>query len=173
MLHEVKNAGWVQVGLFRKRHQFAHGGYRTAGITTDGLNALLLGQMQSPALVMQILDRQYWLYRNKTYWDEQGLAPEDVAALVFEKEQRRTRALQRAHEAVRREGTSEPQRRGPLPREIRRAVWERDDGKCVECGSRFDLQYDHVLPHSLGGATTVDNLQLLCQPCNLRKGASL
>ena len=44
---------------------------------------------------------------------------------------------------------------------------------CVECGSGFDLQYDHLIPLSLGGATTVTNLQLLCADCNTRKGAAL
>jgi 5-methylcytosine-specific restriction endonuclease McrA len=49
----------------------------------------------------------------------------------------------------------------------------RDGGRCVQCGSRFELQYDHVIPLALGGASTVDNLQILCAPCNGRKGASL
>lgn len=30
----------------------------------------------------------------------------------------------------------------------------------------------HVIPHSLAGADNVANLQLLCAPCNQRKGAS-
>jgi 5-methylcytosine-specific restriction endonuclease McrA len=64
-------------------------------------------------------------------------------------------------------------RREPIPREIRLAVWQRDGGRCVECGSDFDLQYDHVIPLSMGGATSVQNLQLLCADCNRAKGASL
>jgi 5-methylcytosine-specific restriction endonuclease McrA len=43
----------------------------------------------------------------------------------------------------------------------------------VECHSDFDLRYDHVIPHSLGGASTAANLQVLCAGCNRRKAASL
>jgi 5-methylcytosine-specific restriction endonuclease McrA len=60
-----------------------------------------------------------------------------------------------------------------VPVEIRRTVFERDGGKCVECESNFDLLYDHVLPVSLGGATTAENLQLLCADCNQRKSNSI
>jgi 5-methylcytosine-specific restriction endonuclease McrA len=64
-------------------------------------------------------------------------------------------------------------RRESIPREIRLAIFQRDDGKCVECGSTFDLQYDHIIPVALGGATSEQNLQLLCAGCNREKGASL
>ena len=41
----------------------------------------------------------------------------------------------------------------------------------MECGSKFDLQYEDVIPVALGGAT-VDNLQLPCGECNRMKGAA-
>jgi 5-methylcytosine-specific restriction endonuclease McrA len=53
------------------------------------------------------------------------------------------------------------------------AAVERNGGRCVECGGNFDLQYDHILPFALGGATTVENLQLLCSTCNQEKSDSL
>jgi 5-methylcytosine-specific restriction endonuclease McrA len=64
-------------------------------------------------------------------------------------------------------------RRVPIPKEVRKAVFDREGGRCVECGSTFDLQYDHILPFALGGATTVENLQLLCSTCNQEKSDSL
>jgi len=38
------------------------------------------------------------------------------------------------------------------------------------CGSNEDLQFDHDVPLSRGGGNQVENIQLLCKTCNLRKG---
>ena len=60
------------------------------------------------------------------------------------------------------------------PRYINRAVmtevWNRDRGKCVRCGSQQALEFDHIIPVSLGGSSTTQNVQLLCQTCNRSKG---
>jgi 5-methylcytosine-specific restriction endonuclease McrA len=56
---------------------------------------------------------------------------------------------------------------------VRREVWRRDGGACVDCGSRERLEYDHIIPISKGGSSTVRNLELLCESCNLRKGATI
>lgn len=41
---------------------------------------------------------------------------------------------------------------------------------CKGCGSVENLQIDHIKPLSLGGSSTLDNLQLLCSFCNKSKG---
>lgn len=56
--------------------------------------------------------------------------------------------------------------RQPISEAVRSEVWRRDGGCCVECGTNQNLQFDHIIPVSRGGATTVVNLQLLCQSCN-------
>ena len=59
--------------------------------------------------------------------------------------------------------------RKPIPQNVKDQVWNRDGGKCIQCGSNENLEFDHIIPHSKGGADTYRNLQLLCQPCNGRK----
>ncbi|MDQ7052609.1 MAG: HNH endonuclease signature motif containing protein [candidate division KSB1 bacterium] len=57
-----------------------------------------------------------------------------------------------------------------IPAEVKRAVWKRDKGKCVICGSTENLHFDHIIPFSKGGTSLVaDNIQLLCAKHNLEK----
>ncbi len=58
-----------------------------------------------------------------------------------------------------------------VPQAVKVAVAARDGGRCRMCGSSADLQYDHVVPYSLGGRSDEpSNIQLLCGRCNRRKG---
>ncbi len=56
-----------------------------------------------------------------------------------------------------------------IPSEVKIAVWRRDGGKCVQCGSTDRLQYDQLIPISKGGSNTDRNIQLLCDQCARRK----
>ena len=118
------------------------------------------------------IERAYWIFKDCFYWEDDGLSADDVKALALQRIRKRDRQLATAHSLMRAEEAGQAMR-PPVAIEIRRAVFERDGGRCVECGGSFDLQYDHVIPFSLGGATTVENLQLLCADCNRSKGATL
>lgn len=61
--------------------------------------------------------------------------------------------------------------RRAISSEVRREVWRRDGGKCVKCGSRERLEYDHIIPISKGGSNTPRNIELLCEVCNRSKSA--
>jgi hypothetical protein len=41
---------------------------------------------------------------------------------------------------------------------------------CANCGAGNRLTIDHIVPLSKGGSNDDDNLQLMCLPCNQRKG---
>jgi len=139
---------------------------------TRRFRRLVARQSGEPVALHDAGRRRCWLFEDRVYWEDDGLSASDVRALVREREHRLRRRLERAH-ALAAAGTEPAARRRPIPRELRIAVWKRDGGACVDCGSRFDLQYDHVIPVALGGASTPENLQVLCAPCNQRKGAAL
>lgn len=62
------------------------------------------------------------------------------------------------------------ERRRIIPTEIKLEVWKRDNGKCVTCGAKDELHFDHILPYSKGGTSIkVENVQLLCARHNLAK----
>lgn len=67
--------------------------------------------------------------------------------------------------------TSDVSRR--IPHDVKVAVWQRDQGKCVQCSAGDYLEYDHDIPFSKGGASTVGNVRLLCRRCNLGKGSRI
>lgn len=60
-----------------------------------------------------------------------------------------------------------------IPESVRREVWRRDQGKCVECGSKENLEFDHIIPVSKGGSNTARNIQLLCEKCNRQKSNNI
>jgi Holliday junction DNA helicase RuvB subunit len=59
--------------------------------------------------------------------------------------------------------------RDAIPSAVRREVWRRDGGKCARCGSRKNLEYDHIIPVSKGGSNTARNIELLCEEHNRAK----
>ena len=61
-----------------------------------------------------------------------------------------------------------------IPSEVKKEVWKRDGGKCVQCGATKNLHFDHDLPFSKGGTSmSAKNVRLLCMKHNLEKSAKI
>jgi hypothetical protein len=70
-----------------------------------------------------------------------------------------------------------PRRTGPretIPAAVRRAVWQRDQGRCSwpldgggRCGSTHRLELDHIHPWARDGEPTVANLRVVCHVHNI------
>ena len=89
------------------------------------------------------------------------------------RDRRLRRRIARARDLMEAEAAAAGPRREPIPEDVRVEVFRRDGGRCVACGSAELLQFDHVIPVALGGASTPANLQVLCAPCNRAKGDGL
>jgi len=157
---------------FSRRHWFVGTGCPPARIRAGQMRLIEATQLERPARVIEASGRTWWWFEGRFYWESGSYSEKDVMALVRARERRSKQRLERAHMLLSAEAASQT-RREPIPQEVRRAVFERDGGRCTQCGADFDLQYDHVIPVALGGATRVDNLQLLCGECNRAKGADL
>lgn len=70
----------------------------------------------------------------------------------------------------RRPGKSEIKTRPKIPAALRRSILERDGFSCQHCAATEKLCVDHIVPWSKGGSDDPTNLQILCAPCNSRKG---
>ena len=52
-------------------------------------------------------------------------------------------------------------------------LYGKQEGVCAGCAMHFPfkiMEVDHILPQSRGGTDHLENLQLLCSPCNRSKG---
>ncbi|WPU66866.1 HNH endonuclease [Peredibacter starrii] len=77
---------------------------------------------------------------------------------------RQTKPRQSLSPAVRRHGVKVGR---AIPASVKRTVYARDK-KCTNCGSTHNLNYDHIIPYSMGGPASVENIRLLCRECNQR-----
>ena len=115
-----------------------------------------------------------FLYQGGLY-DVTGEMSEEQRALLVRKAREdevdkfeRLRARFASHES-----TVTEYLREAVSESVRIEVWRRDGGKCVKCGSRCNLEYDHIIPVSKGGSNTARNIELLCEACNRAKSARI
>jgi 5-methylcytosine-specific restriction endonuclease McrA len=103
--------------------------------------------------------------------------PKSPKEIIKEKERKRLLEKQ-VREEVRDELEKElygvqSDSRESIPRNVKKEVWNRDDRKCVKCGSQKNLEFDHIIPVSKGGSNTARNVQILCKKCNREKSNNI
>lgn len=73
-------------------------------------------------------------------------------------------------DVARSQPTDLPLERRLIPSEVKKEVWKRDKGRCVLCGARDNLHFDHDIPWSKGGSSiTPNNVRVLCARHNIGK----
>jgi len=164
-------------GLFRAGRATVYVGKSAYGlpdkITPEQWEAAKQRQVSRPNFVFTLSGRNLWLYQGKFYWDNDGLTESEVEALLMVRGQRHRQRIERAQAIVAMGSLPQQATRGAIPDDLKQLVWQRDAGRCRQCGSRHELQFDHIIPLAMGGGTTAENLQILCGPCNRKKGAGL
>ena len=116
----------------------------------------------------------FWLYKNRIFVEADDLdyTPQERSLLIkeeFDKERKQFEKLQAKFFGIPNDSLS----RSKIPSHVRIFVWQRDGGRCVECGSNENLEYDHIIPFTKGGSNTERNLQLLCGNCNRQKSDNI
>jgi len=118
-----------------------------------------------------------WIYKHmalRVDGDDPDYTPEEILVRIehglLKRKQRHERmkaevaALKNLDESV------PAAKRERIPEAVQIFVWRRDQGRCVQCGSREKLEFDHIIPVAEGGSNTERNVQLLCESCNRSKG---
>lgn len=118
------------------------------------------GHWRVPRFILEKDGEAIWLYQGEWVVADPSLSLDDLAVLKDAPEE-----LEDESESL--AGTHS------LDLEAVQFTWERDGGRCVNCGSYANLVIDHVIPVYLGGGDAASNLQLLCRNCSREKSHRL
>jgi 5-methylcytosine-specific restriction endonuclease McrA len=169
--NEAKKAEWHSTCHAYKHALHADPKYRQAA------SELLERQRREP----QPLLAPWWAYRDKVLVVEstepEGLHDRATEILLVKhyvlRHERNYEKVRREVETLENLTQLEGVGREPIAESVRLFVWQRDKGRCVKCGSRERLEFDHIIPIIAGGSSTERNIQLLCESCNRSKGATV
>ncbi len=142
-------------------------------VSVQEFRAMEAASAQQPVAYLTVGERTYWRYQDRWHSDNEGLDQDAVHALLTTRAMRNSDRVNRAKTVAAMGQAPVPSQRGVIPTDVKQLVWNRDRGACRTCGSNTELQFDHIIPVSAGGSSTEDNLQILCGPCNRRKGAAI
>ena len=133
---------------------------KACGISKNGLEEYIAERFERPRREKLILE-EFVLKKfdrlRKKYGDHSNL---DLLLIVLEKE------LNAPTASCRKERKSEIKNSRFIPLSVKRKVYT---GECANCGSKHNLEYDHIQKFSHGGDNSAQNIQVLCRACNQRK----
>jgi hypothetical protein len=121
-----------------------------------------------------VSESKFYVYKCSLYlFDQYDIHSEDEQKLLVKgdyfKRNKKFASLRKEMALFEKLSSGNIESREPIPQDVRFAVWRRDEGKCVLCGSNQNLEFDHIIPVSKGGSSTERNIQLLCEKCNREK----
>lgn len=148
---------------------------RTLEVPLDVSDEMAISQRTEP-VSLELFG--YWLFRDTVVQCDPGGTPapselDELTLRIKHAVLRHERALRRIRHQVEAFENLEAipsAKREQIAEPVRLFVWQRDEGKCVRCGRRDMLEYDHIIPVIEGGSSTERNVQLLCESCNRGKG---
>ena len=176
MFKKVANGQFRSTGIIFTKYHFHVGKLKSSrGYSPSQYQKFVGDQKQIPVALMDDLrnGNHYWAYQGEFYVENENFTAQEIQALVFEKKRKKERRVRKAVTLMEQESNLSNRERILIPDDVKIFVWKRDGGKCVKCGSNENIEFDHIIPFSLGGGNSARNLQLLCESCNREKGNSL
>ena len=162
------SSGWLHVFIGRKVYS------TSLWMDESEFEKLNMKSESSPVKYWRDDDKTLWRFQDRWYWDNEGLSKKEVFAVLTARAARAKNSIDRAKSIAGFVTTHVTgNRRGHISPDLRQLVWLRDNGACTNCGSNIELQFDHIIPVAMGGATNEENLQILCGSCNRTKGNSV
>ena len=140
---------------------------------TEPIDIIFPTREATSDLFDRIVAGRIFIYRRAFYAVEGIYNEEEAAVLLTDTISRRKR---KAEYLIARKDIPQAEQeyeRLAIPETVRHEVWRRDKGRCSKCHSVHNLEFDHVIPVSKGGANTARNIQILCESCNRVKSNNL
>lgn len=155
MFREISNVEWApERRRFKRLQSLVVGGNVVGTVTEEEHDHMERLQGNHPIPIPDGDGTVFWWYCGRFYRDDEGRAVDDVRAIVFNAHLRRREEIERADRIPR------------IAPDVLLAVWDRDGGRCHDCGSDDTLEFARFVPLAEGGSSSVDNLLVVCADCS-------
>jgi hypothetical protein len=98
---------------------------------------------------------RWWWYLDRFWWGDDEVSARDLQSLVLGS------GLPKL--------PSDPRAEVTLSDSTRIAVWARDHGRCVDCGTGEGLHFDAIIESAGPSIDSPRNIELRCQGCRERR----